>query len=202
MRRRYSARMTHRICPWWLGYVLLSPLRRWRERPAQLLGGLVREGMTVIEPGCGMGFFTLELARLVGPHGRVVALDVQPRMLSGLRRRAVRAGLADRIDARLVASGRLAIDDLAGAADAAVALYVVHEVPDQRAFLAQIAAALRPGGRLLVVEPAGHVTAKEVVTTLDAAAAAGLARVDEPSSAPGRAALFERPVSAAGTGGT
>jgi tRNA A58 N-methylase Trm61 len=43
-----------------------------------------QQGMTVLEPGPGMGFFTTELARMVGPQGRVVAIDVQPRMLKGL----------------------------------------------------------------------------------------------------------------------
>jgi tRNA A58 N-methylase Trm61 len=57
--------------------------------------------MTVFEPGPGMGFFTLELARLVGPTGRVIAVDVQPKMIEALQRRARRAGLLDRIDARV-----------------------------------------------------------------------------------------------------
>ena len=67
----------HRVCPWWLGYWLVNPLRRFLEDPGSLYGELIREGMTVLEPGCGMGYFTLDLARRVGPSGRVVALDVQ-----------------------------------------------------------------------------------------------------------------------------
>jgi len=60
--------MAKRVCPWWLGYFLASPVRRWlmREDPAQILAPYVREGMTVLEPGPGMGFFTLELAMRVG----------------------------------------------------------------------------------------------------------------------------------------
>ena len=54
--------------------------------------------MTVLEPGLGMGFFTLEIARLVSPSGRVVAVDVQRRMIEGLKRRARKTGLFDRID--------------------------------------------------------------------------------------------------------
>jgi ubiquinone/menaquinone biosynthesis C-methylase UbiE len=75
--------MGHRICPWWLGYILASPLRRLLQDPAALLKPYVREGMTVLEPGPGMGFFTVELARHVGPSGRVIAVDVQPRMIGG-----------------------------------------------------------------------------------------------------------------------
>jgi predicted methyltransferase len=61
----------HRVCPWWLGYLLASPLRRLRHDPSPILAPYLREGMTVLEPGPGMGFFTLELARRVGPSGRV-----------------------------------------------------------------------------------------------------------------------------------
>ena len=98
--------MAHRVCPWWLGYLLASPMRRLMQDPGKLLAPYVREGMTVLEPGPGMGFFTLEIARLVGPSGRVVAVDIQPRMLSSLKRRAARAGLLERVDARLAHSGQ------------------------------------------------------------------------------------------------
>jgi ubiquinone/menaquinone biosynthesis C-methylase UbiE len=57
--------------------------------------------MTVLEPGPGMGFFTLELARRVGDAGRVVAVDIQPKMLSVLQRRAAKTGLQNRIETRL-----------------------------------------------------------------------------------------------------
>jgi tRNA A58 N-methylase Trm61 len=50
---------------------LVNPLRRLVHAPLALLRPYVKEGMTVLEPGPGMGFFTLDLARLVGPTGRV-----------------------------------------------------------------------------------------------------------------------------------
>lgn len=61
----------HSTCPWWVGYLLASPLRRLMLDPHAMLAPYVRPAMTVLEPGPGMGFFTLELARLVGPSGRV-----------------------------------------------------------------------------------------------------------------------------------
>src|SRR5512140_3805504 len=104
--------MSH-VCPWWLGYLLASPLRRLFQDPARVLAPHVREGMTVLEPGPGMGFFTLELARRVGPRGRVVAVDLQPEMLAGLRRRAARAGLEGRIELRRARPDALGVEDLA-----------------------------------------------------------------------------------------
>ena len=55
--------MGHRVCPWWLGYLLASPLRRLLQDPAAVIKPYVRGGMTVLEPGPGMGFFTVEVAR-------------------------------------------------------------------------------------------------------------------------------------------
>ena len=182
--------MAHPVCPWWLGYMLLNPLRRLFEDPAKLLRPLLREGMVVLEPGCGMGFFTLEAARLAGPSGRVVAVDLQPRMLAGLRRRAARAGLADRIDARLAAADRLGVADLAGTVDVALAIYVVHELPDRRAFLAEVRAALKPDGCLLIIEPKGPVSADAFAATLGDAGEEGFRQVECPVARSGLVALL------------
>jgi SAM-dependent methyltransferase len=177
---RWYTPMANRVCPWWLGYALVSPLRRLWQPPETILAPYVREGMLVLEPGCGMGFFTLDLARLVGPTGRVVAVDLQERMLAGLRRRARRAGLADRIEARLARPDRLGISDLAGRVDVAFALHVVHEVPDAASFFREIAAALKPDGGVVFVEPRGHVSEEAFAESLAVAETAGLLVVERP----------------------
>src|SRR5512141_1199013 len=104
--------MPHRVCPWWIGYFLASPLRRLVHSPATILRPFVSEGMTVVAPRPAMGFFTMELARLVGRRGRVVAIDVQPKMLLELQRRARKAGLLDRIDTRQGPGDVMGLDDL------------------------------------------------------------------------------------------
>ena len=184
--------MPHRVCPWWLGYFLASPVRRWFEDPVEPIVSHAREGMTVLEPGPGMGFFTLELARRAGPSGRVVAPDIQPKMLASLRRRAAKAGLDGRIDARLARPDSLCIDDLAGQVDFTLAAAMIHELENQPAFFAEVARALKPGGRMLVLEPNGHVTEEEFTRELDLAANAGLRLVDRPVSKRSRAALLEK----------
>ena len=129
--------------------------------------------MTILEIGPGMGFFTLELARLTGAGGRVVAVDVQPRMLEALRARAKRAGLLGPIDTRQAVGACMGIDDLAGAVDFVLAFAVVHELPDTRAFFADAAKALKPGGRLLMCEPRLHVKEDDFSSTVRTAPAAG-----------------------------
>ncbi len=152
-----AARRAHRVCPWWLGYALVSPLRRLMENPERTLGPHVRPGMTVLELGSGMGYFSLPAARLIGATGRLLSIDVQPRMLSALMRRAGRAGLSGRIEARLAEDGDLGFAESPATVDLALALYVLHEIPDLAAALRQILAALKPGATMLVVEPRGHL---------------------------------------------
>lgn len=132
--------------------------------------------MIVLEPGCGMGFFSLPLARLVGPSGRVVCVDLQEKMLNGLRRRARRAGVADRVETIVAGPTDLHVDSWAGRVDLAVAIHVVHELPDPAAFLLQLHRALRAGGTLLVSEPKGHVTDADFAATIALAERAGFER--------------------------
>ncbi|HUI43252.1 MAG TPA: methyltransferase domain-containing protein [Terriglobia bacterium] len=183
--------MAHRVCPWWLGYLLASPLRRVFDNPARLLAPYVRPGMTVLEPGPGMGFFTLELARLVGPSGRVIAVDVQTRMLEGLKRRARRAGLADRIEARLTNPDSLGIGDLSSI-DFILAFAVVHELPSPSLFFAEAARVLAAGGCLLLAEPKGHVRPAMFDDELQAAAHAGLVVAGRPAVSRSHSALLKK----------
>jgi SAM-dependent methyltransferase len=182
----------HQAFPWWLGYLLLCPVRRWFSNPAHLLTPYVREGMTVLEPGPGMGFFTLDLARMVGTSGRVIAVDIQPRMIAGLKSRAAKAGLLDRIDARLTQPQSMGLNGLAGAVDFVLAFAVVHELPDAAAFFAQAAHAMKPGARMLVAEPPGPVSVEQFGSELNAAATAGLAIVDRPRIGRYRTAVLKK----------
>jgi ubiquinone/menaquinone biosynthesis C-methylase UbiE len=184
--------MQHQVCPWWLGYFLANPLRRLWQDPVSILQPYVHSGMTVVEPGPGMGFFTLELARLVGPSGRVVAVDLQPKMLDELRRRLAKAGLAGRVDCRLAAPDSLGLADLADAADFVLAFAMVHELPSSAVFFAETAQCLKRNGMLLVAEPSGHVKPQHFEDELKCAASAGFRLSARPAIRNSRAALLER----------
>ncbi len=184
--------MSHRVCPVWLGYLLASPLRRLWHDPEKVLLPYVREGMTVLEPGPGMGFFTLELARMVGPSGRVVAVDVQPRMLSRISRRAARAGLLARVNARSTTPDTLGIADLAGAVDFTLAFFLVHELPAVEPFFAEVARASKRGAGVLFTEPAGHVKKADFEVELKAAIRAGFDLVERPALHGSHAAFLRR----------
>jgi len=149
--------MAERVCPFWVGYLLINPFRRLFQNPARILGRWLAPGMTVLEVGPGMGFFSLDVARLIGPGGRLVCVDVQPGMIETLRKRAAKAGLADRIDARTCSEQSLGIEDLAAAVDFAFVIFTAHEVPEPREFFAEIARSLKRDGKLFLAEPSYHV---------------------------------------------
>ena len=182
----------HSVCPWWLGYVLANPLRRLFQDPTKILSPYVRLGMTVLEPGSGMGFFTLELARLVGPEGRVVAVDIQPKMLASLNRRAARAGLSGRVETRVAAPHSMGVSDLGGSVDLVLAFAMVHELPPGNSFFAEAAQALKPSGRLLLSEPSGHVKETDFQAQLALAERAGLRVAERPTIRGGLSALLQK----------
>lgn len=165
--------MSNRVCPWCLGYLLASPVRGWMQDPNEILKPYVREGMTVLEPGPGMGFFTIPLARMVGSSGHVVAVDLQPRMIDGLKRRAAKASVLDRVDARVSPAESMGVGDLASAVDFTLAFAMVHEFPDAEKFFNEVAAASKRGAQLLLAEPRGHVNDEQFATELSSAAEAG-----------------------------
>ena len=148
--------------------------------------------MTVLEPGCGMGYFTLPIARMTGPTGKVIAVDLQPKMIDGLTRRARRAGLLERVEAVACADGNLGLEGRPGVVDLAVAIHVLHEVRDRQRFLEQLYDALRLGGRLLLLEPKGHVSRETLDAELTLAERAGFRPVGEPAHRRSHGALLEK----------
>jgi ubiquinone/menaquinone biosynthesis C-methylase UbiE len=184
--------MSHRVCPWWMGYLLTCPLRRCGQDPARILSPYILPGMTVFEPGPGMGFFTLELARRVGPGGRVIVVDIEPKMLSRLHRRAVKAGLAERLECRLAQPDAMGISDLEGSVDFGLAFAMVHEMPSSASFFAQTARILKPGALLMLSEPRGHVSEAAFAKELAEAAGVGLNVIDRPQIRSSHTALLKR----------
>ena len=108
----------------------------------------IADGSTVADIGAGAGWFTIRLARRVGPNGTVYAQDVQRQMLEAIRRRVSREGLQN-VQTRL---GTGTDPNLPGhALDAILVVDVYPEVDDRVTFLRNLAAALKPNGRIGVV---------------------------------------------------
>ena len=177
------------VCPWWLIWTFDNPLRRLFQPPERVLTGLVRAGDHCLDVGCGIGYFTIPMAAIVGDQGSVTAADVQPQMLDGVVRRARKQGLASRIRVRLATeAGPL----VAQPADFVLAFWMLHEVRDQAGLLRQLFEALRPGGRLLLAEPRLHVSGAAFAASVERATAVGFDRIAEPAIALSRAILLTR----------
>jgi ubiquinone/menaquinone biosynthesis C-methylase UbiE len=171
---------------------MASPIRRLLENPDRLVGPWVSPGMTVLDVGSAMGFFSLPLARMAGPAGRVVCVDLEPRMIDGLMRRARRAKLAERIVPIVCAEDDLGLVDHQGTVDLGVVIHSLHEMPDIEHALRQIADTLKPQGKLLVIEPKGHVSRETWEFELGAAGRAGLSVARRPRLRRRYGVLLER----------
>ncbi|RPJ62697.1 MAG: class I SAM-dependent methyltransferase, partial [Dehalococcoidia bacterium] len=84
-------------CPWWFCFTFDNPVRRMLQNPQKVLQGMVQDGQVAYDIGCGMGYFSLTMARMVGKEGKVICVDLQKEMLAAARRRAEHAGLAERM---------------------------------------------------------------------------------------------------------
>lgn len=130
--------------------LLETPDRDQWQRPQQILDAMgIAEASVVADVGAGAGWFTVRLARRVGPNGRVYAQDVQQEMLDAITRRVAREGLSNVVP-RL---GR-ANDPLLppGSLDAILTVDVLHEIDDRVTLLGNLGRALKPNGRLGVVD--------------------------------------------------
>jgi ubiquinone/menaquinone biosynthesis C-methylase UbiE len=167
-------------------------VRRLLQKAEDVVTPYVSPGMTVLEPGPGMGFFTLELARRVEPAGRVIAVDVQPKMVAGLGRRVGKNGFRDRVGVRLASPVSMNLHDLAGRVDFTLAFAVVHEMPSGERFFGEASEVSKPGAGLLLVEPAGHVKDFAFEEELQSVERAGFAVQARPVTKRSHAAFMKK----------
>jgi ubiquinone/menaquinone biosynthesis C-methylase UbiE len=159
------------------------------HNPEKILGQYIFRGQTVMDIGCGLGLFSLSMARLVGEEGRVIAVDFQEKMLRVLEKRARKAGLMSRI---FLHQSRRDGLHVTGTVDFALAFWMVHEVPDRKSLFSEIAGLLEPGGRFLLAEPKVHVGGQDFRRILGEASAEGLKPLERLPVRLSRAVLMAR----------
>ena len=147
--------MNTHVCSATHAGALDNGIRRFFHNPKRFLRGLIKEGDTVLDIGCGPGSFTIEMADMVGASGRVVAADLQSEMLSRVRAKAEKFGLSGQITFHKCQNDRIGFE---GKFSLILAFFMVHEVPDQDAFMSEVADLLEPGGFFYLVEPIFHAS--------------------------------------------
>lgn len=184
--------MARKVCPVWIGHILANPLRKYFDNPDKLVGDYVNPGMTVLDVGCAMGFFTIPMARMVGPAGKIIAVDLQPKMIVSLKKRAIKFHLDSRIETRTCESSSLNIDDLKEQIDFALAFHMVHETPDAFKLYEQVFLALKSGGKMFVAEPKGHIPTEEFDRSVALAQNVGFKVIGHPKVRSGHSVLLQK----------
>jgi ubiquinone/menaquinone biosynthesis C-methylase UbiE len=168
----------NRVCPVELANSLDSKIRRWLQNPQKILSSYVKEGMKVLDVGCGPGFFSVELAKMVGAHGKVYAVDLQEGMLQKLHDKIRGTSLEKIVQLIKCEKDKIVIPEKV---DFILAFYMVHEVPDKDKLFATLKNFLNEQGEFLIVEPKlFHVSKKEFASTISKAETVGFKATDGP----------------------
>jgi 2-polyprenyl-3-methyl-5-hydroxy-6-metoxy-1,4-benzoquinol methylase len=179
------------ICPVWVGYTFLLPIRKFQHHPEKILGPYVKEGLTVMDYGCAMGYFSIPMAKMTGIKGAVYCVDIQEKMLSQLQKRAIKHNVFSTIKPLLVGKS-FDPAELSEMLDFILLFYVVHEVPDKKLLFRDLFIMLKPGGKILLSEPKGHVSHRDFEQSLQYAKDAGLKVSDEKPMPGGLSVLLFR----------
>lgn len=184
--------MTHedhnRVCPVERAGVLENPIRRIFQSPRRLLKPYIKEGMNVLDFGCGPGFFTIEIAKMLNGNGKVVAADLQDGMLDIVRGKIKGTDTEKIIQLHKCADDKIGVQ---GKFDFILAFYVVHEVPSQENLFAEFKSIINSGGKILIVEPNFHVTKSGFQDMLGRLSASGFQIISRRNRLGSRSVLAE-----------
>jgi ubiquinone/menaquinone biosynthesis C-methylase UbiE len=167
----------NRVCPVEVAGSLDNRIRRWFQDPRKILRPHIVEGMTVLDLGCGPGFFSVDIAQMVGKSGWVIAADLQEGMLRKLRDKIQGTELEERITLHKCEENHIGLSENV---DFILAFYMVHEVPNQGGLFHEMKSILKQNGRVFIVEPPFHVSKTAFEETIRRARDAGFTPVERP----------------------
>jgi ubiquinone/menaquinone biosynthesis C-methylase UbiE len=154
-----------------------------------MLTSYIESGMTVLEVGPAMGFFTIPMAVLVGDGGCVIAADLQAKMLAGLKRRAALAR-RENIIFHQCRVDSLCLEERRQQVDFTLIFWMLHEVPDAPRLIEEVHETMLPGGRLLFAEPCLHVSRAAYERNVETIEKTGFNVAGRPKIAFSRSTLF------------
>ena len=164
-----------RLCPVKHAGTLDNKIRKMLQDPKKILGPFIKKGMSVLDLGCGPGFFTVAMAEMVGRSGKVIAADVQEEMLDKLHDKIKGTDLKNRIQLHKCSKDSIGFTEFV---DLVLAFYVIHEVSNVQSLFIDVHNLLKYRGYFLIIEPKYvHVSKKDFEQTVESAIELGFEHV-------------------------
>lgn len=151
-------------------WMIDNRVRKWIQNPGKILSLYIKKGMVVLDIGCGSGFYTREIAELVGKKGKVIAVDLQQKMLDKLKRSIKGKEIKKRIKLVKCSEDDLKVNEKV---NLVFALYVVHEILNEENLFKQIKKIMKKSAKFILIEPKLEISEKDFENTIDKAKKAG-----------------------------
>jgi len=165
------------VCPVEIAGGLDNSFRKLLQNPYKIMEPYIIEGMTVLDLGCGPGFFSLEIAKLLKDSGKVIAADLQEGMLEKVRNKIKGTNLEQRVELHKCEKTQIGITEKV---DFVLAFYMIHEVPSQDKLLEELKSILKPNGKIYIIEPKFHVSKKSFEVLIDKIKSMGFEIMESP----------------------
>ena len=166
-----------RICPVEYAGGLDNSLRRLMQNPQKILKPYIHEGMTVLDLGCGPGFFSIEIAQMLKDSGKVIAADLQEGMLEKVNKKITGTALEQRITIHKCQEDKIGVVENV---DFVLVFYMIHEVPNQDNLLKELKSIVKPDGKVFIIEPKFHVSKKSFAEMISKIENIGFQIIDRP----------------------
>ena len=176
-------------CPWWLAYTWDNKIRKLFHNTDVILKPYLKVGATTLDVGCGMGYFSIHMAKYIGDEGKVISVDIQEKMLKILKERSEKSGVYNRIEP-ILSSGNLS--NVTDEIDFALNFWMLHEVDSQERMVKEIYNLLKPGGKYLIAEPKIHTNKKYFDSIIEMSKEVGFKLENNPKITFSRAVLFSK----------
>lgn len=182
-----NSKKNNRTCPVELAGGLDNYVRRLLQNPRKLLKPYISAGMTVLDLGCGPGFFSIEIARMLTNSGKVIAADLQEGMLEKVNKKIKGTELEHRIELHKCGSNKIGVIENV---DFVLVFYMIHEVTNKDMLLEELKSILKPNGKIYIIEPKFHVSKKSFEAMIERIESLGFEIIERPKVFFSRAVLL------------
>jgi len=166
-----------KTCPVELAGGLDNSVRKFLQNPQKLLRPFISKGMTVLDLGCGPGFFSIEIAKMLLDSGKVIAADLQVGMLEKVNKKIKGTELERRIEIHKCEDTKVGVTENI---DFILAFYMIHEVANQELLFGELKSILKSDGKIYIIEPKFHVSKKSFELMINRIKDIGFEVIDRP----------------------